>query len=409
MKNKIFKLTFYIIFIKLLVSSNPVYGLDINQILEDIKELPIEKIQFNQEEKEKLKAIQLFVLPKTIKELEDSMDAWKEMGINTLILRVFHNEKDRYHYFKESPINKGVYFKTNHAPVISDTLGDFIPLAKSRGFKVYAWMTTRYADYNHNDLDKVISYSPFKNTFSTSKGLNILSESVQKYLFSLFSDLASYPIDGILLQDDLFLRYNEGFDNNTLNKFKNETGININPKKLYIVNDNENHVKYTDEFWILRDWKSRKIAEFVGNLRNHIKKINPNVNIAVNLTYEAISHPKGALAWLAHDLEHLKNVSDYFSLMAYHRQIMDELKIDKKSSYIYLADMIEKCLQKFPEEPQRVLFKLQIKDWKTGEKIPDDEIIELIKHTKDINKLSIAIVPYPPEPTFEILKLVTGS
>lgn len=402
MNIKVFKLVSFILLLQIF-SVNYLFGLELEQILEEIKNLPIEKINFNLSEKEKLKAIQIFVLPKTQKELEEQMITWKNSGINTLILRVFHNEGDRYHFFIESPLKKGVYFKTKHAPVISDTLGYFIPLAKSYGFKVYAWMTTRYADFN-DDLEKVVAYSPNKKIYYNAKGINILSENVQQYLNSLFADLANYPVDGILLQDDLFLRYNEGLDKDTFSKFKHETGINVSPQKLYITNGEENHIKYSEEFWIWREWKSKKIAEFVGDLKKNLKKTNPSLNIVVNLTYEAISHPKGALAWLAHDIEQLKNVSDYFSLMAYHRQIMEELKIDRETSFLYLADMVKKCIQKFPEEPQRILFKLQIKDWKTNEPISDAELLELIKYTKDIDKLSIAIVPYPPEPSSKILK-----
>lgn len=404
MKKKFLKIILFFSFIQFL-TINTIYGLNLEEILEDIKNLPVEKIHFDHQENEKLKAIQIFVLPKTQEELENLLIKWKENGVNTLILRVFHNEGDRYHFFIENPVKKGVYFKTKHAPIILDALDYLIPIARSYDFKIFAWMTTRYADFNNGDLEKIISYSPYKNTFSYAKGINILNDKVQQYLFSLFTDLARYPLDGILLQDDLFLRYNEGFDTDTLNQFMKETGIHITPKKLFIANGSENHVKYTEEFWQWRDWKSRKIAEFVRKLKNNINRTNSSIKIAVNLTYEAISHPKGALAWLAHDIEYLKDASDYFSLMAYHRQIMDELKIDKESSFLYLADLVEKCLQKFPKNPQKVIFKIQVKDWKTNEKISDDEIIELHNHTKNIDKLSLAIVPYPPEPSNKVLKL----
>ncbi len=402
MNRKVIKLILFVSLLQIIYVSH-LFGLELEQVLEEIKNLPIEKIKFKQFETDKLKAIQIFVLPKTQKELEEQMIIWKNCGINTLILRVFHNEGDRYHFFIDSPLKKGVYFKTKHAPLISDTLGFFIPIAKEYGFKVYAWMTTRYADFN-GDLEKVVAYSPTKKNYYYARGINILSENVKHYLNALYTDLAEYPIDGILLQDDLFLRYNEGLDKDTFGKFKYETGLNISPQNLFLTNGDEKHVKYSEEFWIWREWKSKKIAEFIGDLRKNLKKINPSLKIVVNLTYEAISHPKGALAWLAHDIEELKNVSDYFSLMAYHRQIMEELNINKEFSFLYLADMIEKCIQKFPEDPQRILFKLQIKDWKTNEAISDRELLELMRYAKNIDKLSLALVPYPPQPSYEILK-----
>lgn len=401
------RLYLLILFVIFITSTNKLcHSLDIEEILKDIKDLPIEKITFERKDYEKLKAIQIFVLPKTSEELEKQMKLWKANGVNTLILRVFHNEGDRYHFFLNSDIKKGVYFKTNKAPIIVDALGYFLPIAKNYNFKVFAWMTTRYTDFKNGELEKVIAYSPFKKQFYNAKGINILSSNVQNYIKSLFDDLANYPIDGILFQDDLFLRYNEGLDEKSISRFNSEKGKNLKPENMFIINDNGNTVKYTDDFWEWRRWKSKEIAKFVDLLGKSIKKINPSVKIAVNLTYEAITHPNGALAWLAHDINELKNVSDYFSLMAYHRQIMDELKISLEDSYDYLARMVEKCIELFPDEPERVLFKIQIKDWKTNLAIDDIEIKELLKHTKNINKLSIAIVPYPPEASNEIIKIL---
>ncbi len=394
-----------ILFISFLIIIQPTkvsQALDLEEVLRDIQNLPVEKISFKKYEK--LRAVQIFVLPKTQEELESQMKIWKDVGVNTLILRVFHNEGDRYHFFINNDTKKGVYFKTDKAPIIVDALGYFLPLAKKYGFKVFAWMTTRYADFKNGALEKVIAYSPEKKTYYTAKGLNILSSHVQKYIISIFLDLSAYPIDGILFQDDLFLRFNEGFDHKSIIRFKEETNLDATPEKLFIINGNGNGIKYSDYFWEWRKWKSKEIAKFVNNLSKEVKKINPSINIAVNLTYESITHPKGALAWLAHDINEFKNVSDYFSLMAYHRQIMDELKISLEDAYDYLDNMIEKSINFFPEEPERVLFKIQIKDWKTNQAIEEKEIERLISNTKNLKKLSIAIVPYPPDIPYEVVK-----
>jgi uncharacterized lipoprotein YddW (UPF0748 family) len=393
---------FLISFLAIIQPTKSSYALDFDEILKDIQNLPVEKISFKKYEK--LRAVQIFVLPKTPEELEAQMKIWKEVGVNTLILRVFHNEGDRYHFFLNSDIKKGVYFKTYKAPIIVDALAYFIPLAKKYGFKVFAWMTTRYADFKNGTLEKVIAYSPEKKTYYTAKGLNILSDEVQKYIISLYLDLSAYPIDGILLQDDLFLRFNEGFDHKSILRFKEETNLDVTPEMLFNTNGNGNGIKYNEHFWKWRKWKSKEIAKFVSNLSKEVKKINPSINIAVNLTYESITHPKGALAWLAHDINEFKNVSDYFSLMAYHRQIMDELKISLEDTLDYLDNMVEKSIEYFPEEPERVLFKIQIKDWKTNQAIDEKEIKRLIHSTKNLKKMSIAIVPYPPEIPYETVK-----
>lgn len=377
------------------------------ELLRDIQSLPnvqIEQFIPNKEDKVdyyQIKAIQVFVLPPTIEEIERAFAMWSESGVNTIILRCFHNEGDRYHSAIKSPLKEGVYFKTSSAPVISDVLSTVIPIAKRHNLRVFAWMTTRYADYGADNLERVIAYSFEKSSFLPTKGLNIFSPSVQNHILSLFRSLASYPIDGILLQDDLFFRYNEGFNRSTISLFKTETGLEATPE-LFFIKKGKKHL-YTEAFWQWRSWKSKKLAEFVAKIRDEVKKVNPNIQLAVNLTYEAVSNPKGALAWLAHDFSLFKNAADYFSLMAYHRQIMDELSLDLKEVKKYIAAMVTQCLSELPSSPQRFLFKLQVKDWRTNVPIDDREIRDVFYSAKGIERLSLALVPYPPEVSANIL------
>lgn len=381
------------------------YCLTIEEIFQDIKSYPIEKIttspKTKEERVEKLKAIQIFVLPEKNK-WDNLFSNFKKNGTNTLIVRVFHNKNDRYHCNLKTDISEGVYFKSKYLPVVEDFLGDFAYKAKGYGFKVFAWMTTRYANYGRNDLKRVNAYSFEKNEFVISKGIDFFDKYNQEFIKLVFKEIASYPIDGILLQDDLFYRHNEGFNEQVDEEFFKISGVKPVPQKLYIKNGNK--ISYTDLFYKWREFKSEKIADFVCDLRNTIKKVNPNIKLAVNLTYEAISNPKGALNWLAHNIDELKDVSDYFSLMAYHRQIMEELNISFSEVKNYLLNMVSKCKEIFPNDSERVIFKLQIKDWKTNELIGDEEVLEIINFSKGIKDLSIAIVPYPPDVSEQIMK-----
>lgn len=393
------KVRLFLIFFLLIYKS--VSALTIDELYQDLKSLPIERISplpsLNKgllDKREKLKAVQIFVLPEREK-WGGLLDSFKRGGVNTLIIRVFHNKGDRYHCNIKTAIKEGVYFRSKYLPTIDDILMDFCEVAKSKGFMVFAWMTTRYADYGRNDLKKVKAYSFENKEFYDSRGINIFDKYNQEFIKLVFKELASYPINGILLQDDLFFRHNEGFLESSDDDFYNLTGIKPTPSNLYI--NRGGKITYTDLFYNWRRFKSKKIAVFIKDLKDNIREVNPHIKLAVNLTYEAISHPTGALLWLSHNLEDLKEVSDYFSLMAYHRQIMDELKIDIGEVKNYISDMIKRCEEVFPEDKERIIFKLQIKDWKTNEAIPKDEILNLISWTKGLKGLSIAIVPYPPD------------
>lgn len=407
-----------VLVITLILFVTKAFSLTAEEVLNDIKNIPSVKIivpntELQDKKKvetknfEQIKTVQVFVLPNNKEEINDLFVKWKKSGVNTIIVRVFHNEGDRYHYGIKSSLKEGVYFKTKEAPLIYDILEDIIPTAKRHGLKVFAWMTTRYADYDNNDLDRIKSFSFSEKRVLKTKGLNIFAPSVQQYLYKLFQDLASYPVDGILLQDDLFLRHNEGFNSSTVAFYKAETEKIAKPELFFIKNGK--NISYTDEFWVWRRWKSKKIADFVSALNKNIKSVNPNIKLIVNLTYEALSNPKGALAWLAHDLQALKDSVDYFSLMAYHRQIMEELNLDFPNVQNYLANMVNQCLATIPDSPQRFIFKLQVKDWNTNQPIDEQEIRAVITSSKGLDSLSVAVVPYPPDLSSSLLKEIFGK
>jgi len=400
-------------FFALLIFAKLSYALTVDDVLKDVKSLPAVKITYpDKEDKQtekydivnydKIKAVQIFVLPSDKDEIKALFSKWYESGVNTIIVRCFHNNGDRFHGAKKSHIKEGVYFKTDEAPIIYDVLEEIIPIAKSFNLKVIAWMTTRYANYGENSFEPLIAFSLEQRKTIKSKGMNILSPTVQERILKIFQDLASYPIDGILLQDDLFLRYNEGFNNNTVRLFKEETGKDAKPELFFVKINGK--IIYTDAFWEWRRWKSQKIAELVGKINKKVKQKNPSLKLIVNLTYEAVSNPKGALAWLAHDLSALKEVADYFSLMAYHRQIMDELNLDFYHTKQYLQAMINQCISTLPDAPQRFLFKIQVKDWETNEQINEADLRSLLSSASGIEHLSLALVPYPPDLSEALLK-----
>ena len=76
-------------------------------------------------------------------------------GVDAIILRVFHNSFDRGFFTKERTSGGGVYFKTSRAPVKADLLSLAVEEARRNGIKIFAWMTTRYADYGIEERDEL--------------------------------------------------------------------------------------------------------------------------------------------------------------------------------------------------------------------------------------------------------------
>src|SRR4030042_4930852 len=84
---------------------------------------------------------------KTFEEVEKKVKTLKQAGVDTLIIRPFQNKGDRRAGFVTPLREAGVYFKTEYAPVVDDVLGRLAEIVHRNGLELFAWMTTRYADY----------------------------------------------------------------------------------------------------------------------------------------------------------------------------------------------------------------------------------------------------------------------
>jgi biofilm PGA synthesis lipoprotein PgaB len=362
-----------------------------------------------------MRAVQIALFEgKDYKEVGNELSRLKATGINTIILRVFHNKDDRFYPFIK-PRNRGahpqdgsgVYFTTKESPVVEDILGPVLDMAHKTGLKVFAWMTTRYADYgleHRKDLG-CKAYDFNTKDIVPCKGLDLFNEDVVSHLERLFNDLALYPIDGILFQDDLVLKHHEGFGPYSQMLFEKDTGKRLVPGKLYGngVGGERNYLNplYTPEFWKWAAWKNKRLLEVATRVRVVVKKENPEVKFAINLMYESVSNPPYAMAWLSQSLdEAVKQGFDYYAIMAYHQQMQNELN---KGPY-----EIQSLIQKMTKEavrlvgdPQKVIMKFQTIDWNTSQSLPDQEVIGLLTKVKEVNNVSLAVVPYRKDFPFE--------
>ena len=300
-------------------------------------------------------------------------------------------------------------------------LGPVLDMAHKKGLKVFAWMTTRYADYGLEDRKDLGCKAYDFNTkdIVPCKGLDLFNEDAVSHLERLFNDLALYPIDGILFQDDLVLKHHEGFGPYSEILYKKDTGEKLIPAELYnnrgqggkeSRGQNLNagiieslNPQYTPEFWRWASWKNKRLLQVATRVRTAVKKKNPEVKFVINLMYESVSNPPYAMAWLSQSLdEAVKQGFDYYAVMAYHQQMQNELN---KGPY-----EIQSLIQKMTKEavrlvgdPQKVIMKFQIIDWNTSQPLPDQEVIGLLSKVKEVNNVSLAVVPYRKNFPFEEL------
>jgi len=383
-------------------------------------ELPVAKIPPSTSSRQEgaMRAVQIAMFEgKDYREVEGELNQLKISGIDTIILRVFHNKNDRFYPFVK-PRNRGahlkdgsgVYFKTNESPVVEDILAPVLTMAHKKGLKVFAWMTTRYADYGleeRKDL-RCKAYDFSTRNIVPCKGLDLFNDDSVQHLERLFDDLAKYPIDGILFQDDLILKHNEGFGPFSEALFEKDTGVELVPLRLYSdVSENGKGgyyvAQYSPEFWMWSSWKNKRLLDVAQRLKKVVKKRKLDAKFAINLMYETVSNPPYALAWLSQSLdEAVKHGFDYYAIMAYHQQMQEELKKEPSEIHNIIENMTTEAVR-IIGEPRKVLMKLQMIDWNTSRPLPDEDIVKLLTTIKAIDNVSLALVPYRKDFPFEKL------
>jgi len=338
---------------------------------------------------------------KNIEEVEKKLKELKQAGVDTLILRVFQNKGDGMYKFVTPRYEEGVYFKTEYAPVIEDILGPLTEIAHRNGLEVFAWMTTRYANYGlgGNSEYRCKSYNFEIRKVEEARGFNLFHPDVLKRLEGLFRDLGRYPIEGILFQDDLILKHNEDFSAEANKVFLKEFGYSPHPDRFYInpykSESGKYYVKtYTADFWSWANWKNRWLMHVAQQLMTAARESNPNLKFAINLYYEAVLNHNNGVAWFSQTLsEALERDFDYYTVMAYHRETMKERNIEVGKAIALMAEVAQKAIQ-LVGNPFKVMMKFQIYDWKGYEVVPQKEVEEVLTGVLNHGGVSLAFYPY---------------
>jgi biofilm PGA synthesis lipoprotein PgaB len=342
-------------------------------------------------------------------EFEKEVVHMKDLGINTIIFRVFGNKGDRIYEFANPKSDVGVYFKTTRSPVIDDLLGNVTTIAHKHGIKVFAWITTRHASYGAvgDVLDRELSLS--EKQYKTLPKLDLFNDKAIWDLENLYKDLAKYPIDGVLIQDDFVMRHMEGFGTEARVNYASTFKRTLDAKNMYSdlelqPNGRVKRIVYTDEFWQFQDWKNKRLNLVAGKLIKALREINPELEVALNVSYELFYKPKNALSWFAHD-EALARKFNYVAVMAYQDQMMKELGINLNEAGALIAENTRKAVSVMGS-PGRVIMKIQTMDWTNRAPLPLREIRYIYQKVESASpNVGIALVPWENGKNLGFLKV----
>ncbi len=359
----------------------------------------VSNLSYAQDESQKIRAEQVFHSDaKNYEEFEREVVRMKNSGINLMIFRVFGNEGDRIYKFANPESNVGVYFKTTHSPVIDDLLGNVTAIAHKHGIKVFAWMTTRHAVYSANPDLLDHEYSLSEKKYKVTQKLDLFNDEAVWTLQQLYADLAKYPIDGVLIQDDFVIRHMEAFGTEAKVEYLNKFGKLVDARVMYSdielkPNGRVKRIVYSDEFWKFQQWKNERLIFVADELIKTLREANAKLEIALNVSYEIFHKPKNAMAWYAHDAKLAKRF-DYVAVMTYQNQMMKELGIDLNEAGVLITANTENAINVMGD-PDRVIMKIQTMEWDTRTPLPQREIRFIYQKVESASKeVGVALVPW---------------
>jgi hypothetical protein len=276
----------------------------------------------------------------------------KNIGIKKIIYRVFKDDETR----------GGLYFVNTQFRTLEPALEKIIEEFDFKKLDLCAWMIARKFNWLENTT--MLDYQYENKTRQVIRKLDVFNPDAVKKLLTVYKELASHKIQCILIQDDFTLRYNEGFSTWGKVKFTGVTGVPAREVLMMQTNTPYN-----------LNWNRVKMNQLNGVLKQIVrncKSVNSGIKVGINIYYETPLYIKRSEAWYGHNLgEILETGIDYIYLMSYHRQIKDEMRMSETRNRTLFKKIVAKAYQICKE---KLIVKLQTRDWNTSERIPVDEV-----------------------------------
>ena len=263
---------------------------------------------------------------------------------------------------------------------------------------LWGWLITRNYDWlETNELYD----TGFENGERLKiRKLDLFNPEVRKLVIEVFRSLVEVGVEGILIQDDLSIKSDEGFSSRGMKTFSDESKV---PAKEKLMMDSGSPYNLK---WI--KIKKRILNEFLADIVRECKSLNPDIKIGVNVFYEAAIQERNSSEWHSQDLEGISGSGvDLIYLMMYHRQMKRELKMGSGK----IKDLFSKGIENaYKIAGDRLVVKLETYDWNKGEIIPLEEIIEFIDLIpKKINRICFTPVKNAGMPYLKGLLKAAGN
>ena len=294
--------------------------------------------------------------------------------VNVVVLQAFANPEGDGNV-------RQVYFKNDVVPVRADVFNYISMRLGNDGKRVFAWMPTLAIAPLLNEHNAVQAYDANKKGWY--KRFSPFDEDAVAKAANMYEQLGQYAyVDGVLLQDDLYLNDYEDFSPAAQEAYYQKFKVALTPQ---VKNNPESYQQWTR-------WKSERLQEVSRRYIAALRQNRPEALSARNM-YTAVAQNKHAEEWFAQNLKGFYKDYDYTFLMAY--DYMDKRASDYES---FLGELAQN-VKAYDQGMQKTVFKLQTYDWQQQKWIAKEHLTAEIKFLRG---LGCRHVGYYPEPYYTL-------
>ena len=271
---------------------------------------------------------------------------------------------------------------------VTDLAPAIIDESRKHGLMVFVWTDTlNFPEVmdDHPEWEFVTCVRSGRYHYPSDCGwhqrISPFSPGLDDFVREYYRELAGLDIDGIQFQDDLFLAEGEDFSDAAQNAFLDYYGYPPNIQDPVHIDK-------------MQKLKIDRITELTGIAIGAAREVNPDLIFIFDVLAE--KEEERMLKWWSIDLQGLRSAGvDYFGIMSYHRQIMQDMRMDLEGSMDYLNSVFQSISGQVGRE--RVIYRFWTTSFDSShEPLPEEEVGYVIQRMLDAGAYHIGYFPHHP-------------
>ena len=241
--------------------------------------------------------------------LEGWLRALAKAGVTTLVLEAGTEETQSPKSGGLPTAQAGVYFRTDWAFTVQDTIGQLVPLAHRQGLAVYVTVNPWRMAWVDPKLGwQAQAYDAASGLFRPSPFLDLFHPAFQEYLVGFLTDLAGSGADGVLFRAPPGADPSERLSRFAREAVERDFGVRLDPESL-----RGGQRGYAPEVWRWLGWESRQSVKVLDRLAQSVRKRSSAIQVGLELHEETVTEPVAALVRYREDvLEANQSAWDFY-------------------------------------------------------------------------------------------------